>query len=116
MAAADVLAFTETWIGSRDGWPTTRPSPNAWDETSLRLRLSLIARAWLIERSCKQVRAPLPMSVPVHITAVTWNYFARRKLKEPYGWRITAGPLIDGPKHEGNRRHTFLAELSAPEL
>ena len=59
MAAAEVLVFTQSFIGSENGWATSSRSTTAWDEHCLRAQLSLIARAWNVERRNDQVGTSL---------------------------------------------------------
>jgi hypothetical protein len=50
MAAAHILASTDSWTRSANGLPATRCLPNAPVEYSLQSRLSLVARAWVVQR------------------------------------------------------------------
>jgi hypothetical protein len=55
MAAADVLAFTDSWTRSTHGSPIAQCPSSAPLEYSLHRRLSLIACAWVVQRLNKNV-------------------------------------------------------------
>ena len=58
MAAAEVLAFTDTWRGSgglASISQTIKPCATGLDERWLRARLSLIAKAWVATRTNVEV-------------------------------------------------------------
>ncbi|KAI6779033.1 uncharacterized protein J7T54_008251 [Emericellopsis cladophorae] len=50
MAAAEVLALTESCFANGHGCPATQPSQTGWGERSLRAQLSLISQAWSLKR------------------------------------------------------------------
>lgn len=51
MAAAEVLAFTESFFENEPGRLADRTSQIGWDDRFLCAQLSLIAQAWFIERN-----------------------------------------------------------------
>lgn len=55
MAAADVLAFTDSWTRSTHGSSIAQCPSSSSLEYSLHRRLSLIARAWVVQRLNKNV-------------------------------------------------------------
>lgn len=73
MAAAEVLAFTESSFANGYGCPGNRISETGWDERSLRAQLGLIAKAWLVDRHNVQVRARVRLSfVPAVANLMDW--------------------------------------------
>lgn len=63
MAVAEVLTLAESRIGCEYGWQTPRPSLAEWDERTLRLRLGLIAHAWVVQSRGKVRGDDLPLPV-----------------------------------------------------
>jgi hypothetical protein len=56
MAAAEVLVFTQSFIENGSGLAADLNSTTLWDDRFLKAQLSLVAKAWVIERQNAQVR------------------------------------------------------------